>query len=117
MHGNTGKPRGVRGLAAYELALEVSKNTLKLLNDIHAPGDLVDQARRAVISIPLNIAEGAGRTGRDRRYHFTVAYGSGRELAAALDIIRMLGLVDDGKMETLILTLDRLNGMVWGLCR
>ena len=117
MHENTRKPMGVKGLVAYDLALEVTKDTLKLLDHVHAPGDVVDQARRAAISIPLNIAEGAGRIGRDRKYHFTIAYGSGRELAAALDIIRVLGKVDEAKIETLSRMLDRVNGLVWRLCR
>ena len=41
--------------------------------------DLADQARRAMASVPLNLAEGAGRAGRDRVYHFRIAYGSVKE--------------------------------------
>src|SRR5262249_275778 len=45
---------------------------------------LGDQAKRAAMSIVLNISEGNRRTGGDRPYHFTVAAGSTAELRDAL---------------------------------
>ncbi len=110
-------PKGTRGLAAYELSVELAVNTLKILKTVHGPADLVNQAQRAVISIPLNIAEGAGRRGRDRSYHFTVAYGSGQELMAALEVVQDLELADDAKISDLCELLDRVNRVVWGLCK
>ena len=110
-------PRGTRGLAAYELAMQVAENTLKMLDNLHAPGDLNSQTRRAVISIPLNVAEGAGRRGKDRSYHFSIAYASGQEVMAALELIRRLNLVDQSEIDTLIRLMDRVNALVYGLMR
>lgn len=48
-----------------------------------------DQLRRASLSIPLNIAEGAGRFTRpDRRNFYVIARSSVFEVVAILDILR-----------------------------
>ena len=109
-------PKGTRGLVAYELVIKLVKDTLNMLDEIHGPGDLVSQARRAVISIPLNIAEGSGRRGNDRSYHFSIAYGSAKEVQAVLEIIRVLGLVEHTRIDALLTLSDRVNGLIWGLC-
>ena len=109
--------KGIRGLVAYEQASETCIAILNALKSVRAPGDLKNQIQRAVISIPLNIAEGSGRHGGDRKYHFSVAYGSGREAMAGLELIRGLGLMDKAKIADLIARLDRVNRLVWGLQR
>jgi len=53
---------------------------------------LADPLRRASLSIPLNIAEGAGKSGTADRRRFTeIARGSAMECAAILDACRVLG--------------------------
>jgi len=57
---------------------------------------LADQLRRAAISIPLDIAEGAGEFSRkDKRRFYRIALRSATESAAILDVCRRLEL-DDG---------------------
>ncbi len=41
---------------------------------------IADQVIRSASSVPANLAEGAGRSGRDRMHHFRVAYGSAKEV-------------------------------------
>ena len=56
-------------------------------------GELRSQMMRAAISIPSNIAEGAGR-GSDREFKrfVGIALGSCRELETQLGIVQQLGL-------------------------
>ena len=52
---------------------------------------LADQLRRASVSIPLNIAEGNGKTGiADRKRFFSIARGSANECGAILDALIVL---------------------------
>jgi four helix bundle protein len=82
------------------------------------PGDVADQAMRALISVVNNIAEGSGReTVGDQRRHYAIARGSANEAGAALNIIRRCGMIDDRSHEAirsrLIRVVQMLNKMIW----
>jgi len=72
-------------LDVYRLAVEldglVAESLPRRGNKI-----LRDQLERAVVSIVLNIAEGAGR--RSQRRFYSMARGSATETAAAMDLLR-----------------------------
>ena len=52
---------------------------------------VISQFNRAAISIPLNIAEGYRRRGdKERRQFFFIAFGSGAEVEALIDICKDL---------------------------
>ena len=52
---------------------------------------LVSQMRRAVVSIPSNIAEGSRRRGEaEQRQFFCIAYGSTAELETQIEIAKSL---------------------------
>ncbi|MBI4820526.1 MAG: four helix bundle protein [Deltaproteobacteria bacterium] len=52
----------------------------------------------ASLSIPLNIAEGYGKRGKDDRARFyDIARGSAHECGAVLDASRILNLVDEAQ--------------------
>ena len=56
---------------------------------------LSDQLRRAVASIPLNLAEGAGEFApADKARFYRMARRSATETAAVLDVLAVLGLAD-----------------------
>ena len=58
---------------------------------------ITSQMRRAVISIPSNIAEGSRRkTGKDKCHFYTISFGSGSELETQLEVAKRLsfGIVE-----------------------
>jgi four helix bundle protein len=57
---------------------------------------------RAAVSIPANIAEGYGRSHRGEYvHHLSIAMGSLQELDTHLEIIRRVGMMEGGSLETL----------------
>src|SRR3989344_4639408 len=67
---------------------------------------ITSQFKRAVISIPLNIAEGYRRRGaKERKQFFTIAFGSAAEIESLIDICKNLGVfknIDFSKAESLL---------------
>jgi len=62
---------------------------------------MTDQIRRAVVSVPSNIAEGMGRMSVKERIHFLeIAYGSLTEVTCQLDIAQSLGYITDTELNT-----------------
>lgn len=80
--------------------------------------DLSDQIKRAAMSIPLNIAEGAGkRTKPDCRKYFDNARGSAMECGAAMDVCRVLKLVEEKRAQDAKELLHRIVSMLTKLSR
>jgi four helix bundle protein len=77
---------------------------------------LTSQMRRAAVSIPSNIAEGAARESTAEFLRFLyIARGSLAELETQLLISRDLGYIDD--LEQLLSDLERASGLLNGLIR
>ena len=89
-------------LDVYQRAIEFLALGTDLIRDAkRGDGPLVDQLRRASMSIPLNIAEAAGRTGADDRARFyAIARGSAMECSALLDVCRIQRGYDEAKITT-----------------
>ena len=80
------------GLKVHDLALEAAGIVLRIAVRVPSPlKSLADQAIRAATSVPLNLAEGQGRRGRDRCHHWRIAYGSALEVGSALSLLRAAG--------------------------
>ncbi len=59
---------------------------------------LTSQIRRSSISIPSNIAEGAGRSSRQDYVRFLyISLGSASELETQIEIAKSLGYIDNNK--------------------
>ena len=84
-----------RGARLTHHSLRVWREALELVRVTRAAGirDAVvrDQAHRAAVSVALNVAEGAGRVGKIRLQHFSIARGSVVELVAAFEVAEALG--------------------------
>lgn len=74
---------------------------------------LSSQIRRAVVSIPSNIAEGAGRnTDKDLRHFMTIARGSATELETQLMICEMLRYLSIDDVKPIMILLDEVRRML-----
>ena len=77
---------------------------------------LCDQLRRAVISIPSNIAEGFGRVSTKEKVHFIeIAYGSLMEVSCQLDIAKDLKYLRESDFTTLMLQMEAIARMLSAL--
>jgi four helix bundle protein len=77
---------------------------------------LTSQIRRAAVSIPANIAEGAGRESAREFIHFlSNAQGSASELATELIIACRLGFLSEEAHRELSSELDNIGRMIFGL--
>jgi len=77
---------------------------------------LTDQLRRAVVSVPSNIAEGNGRDSDRSALQFClIAHGSLREVETQITIAHRLGYIDDGRFLRLRACCDDTGGPLRGL--
>ena len=85
-------------LRVYKESKELVKSVYRLLEKFpkYETYTLGDQLRRAVVSVPSNIAEGSGRFSIKEKIHFIeIAYGSLTESLCQLDIAHDLEYISD----------------------
>ena len=108
--------RAHHNLLAWQEAIQLVKATYTLTRPFPREEQfgLTAQMRRAAISVPSNIAEGAARSSRKEFVHFLVlARGSLSELETQLVIARELAyVVDSTDVEALM---DRVFRLIAGL--
>jgi four helix bundle protein len=106
-------------LDVYQCSVAFAALAVEIATSIpRGQGALRDQLRRAAFSVPLNVAEAAGRTSdADAARHYAIARGSAMECAAVLDIVRCLGVLADDRYQHGIELLARSVSMLTRLCR
>jgi|SRR5882724_2527967 len=79
---------------------------------------LTSQIRRAAVSVPANIAEGAGRkSGKEFSHFLSNAQGSASELATELLIAKKLGYLNEDGYQMGATELDNIGRIIVGLSR
>ena len=77
---------------------------------------LCDQLRRAVISVPSNIAEGSGRTSaKDQAHFFEMAFGSLMEVDCQIDIAQDLSYVSLDEHEEVTVQISKVAALLSGM--
>lgn len=77
---------------------------------------LCDQIRRAVVSVPSNIAEGSGRMSVKEKIHFLeVAFGSLMETFCQMQIARDLEYISDEQILNVKAKVLQISKMLTGL--
>ncbi|MBK9161538.1 MAG: four helix bundle protein [Nitrosomonadales bacterium] len=109
-----GKPH--EQLDAWKFAMQLVKAVYQLTADfpVEERYGLAQQMRRAAVSIPSNIAEGAGRNGAKEYLHFIgISRGSLAELETQLQLAVMLDFVSSE--HTAFDLADRTGKLLTGL--
>ena len=65
--------------------------------------------------MPANLAEGHGRSGRDRLHFWRIAYASAKEADSHLRLLEKAGAINGAKAERAIQDFDEVRAMTWRL--
>ena len=105
----------IKDLIVYQKAKQMVIDVYKLLEQFldSERFALCGQLRRAVVSIPSNIAEGMGRvSGKDQAHFLNIAYGSLMEVYAQLDIAHDLGYVNSETFNQVESDVEEISKMI-----
>jgi four helix bundle protein len=81
-------------LKIYPVILDLVRRLQPLLRVLrHRSSSLAQQMERAIISIPLNTAEGAYSRGKNRQVRLQSAAASARETLACLETAEAMGFI------------------------
>ncbi|MBK9109192.1 MAG: four helix bundle protein [Saprospiraceae bacterium] len=106
-------------LEIYQLIKITNQKVLKYifagsLNDKY----LIDELKRATLSIQLNLAEGTGRfSPKEKKHFFTVARSSAFECVAILDVLKGMRMIDDALFEDFYQAYEQISKMLLGMYR
>ncbi len=111
----------------YYKKLDIWNESIELVSDVYKltqkfPREeiysLTSQIRRSSVSIPSNIAEGAGRNGKNEFINFLgIAGGSCCELDTQLILAQRLGYIKTEEIKIVFDRLDHIQRMVINLIR
>lgn len=105
-------------MKAWQEARKLVVEVYQLLDDFpnFEKYALCDQIRRAIVSVPSNLAEGSGRVSLKEQLHFyEISYGSLMETYNQLMIAADLDYIDEDSLETLRPKIDVVARMLNGL--
>jgi four helix bundle protein len=104
------------GLIAHRKALEAAGIAISMVLRVPAPlRSIADQVVRAASSVPANLAEGHGRSGRDRLQCWRIAYGLAKEVDTHLRLLVAAGAVEAGAARRALGLLDEVRAITWRL--
>ena len=107
-----------KNLEAYKESKTLVKQVYALLKKFPKEEQyaLCDQLRRAVISVPSNIAEGSGRYSAKEQLHFIeIAYGSLLEVECQLDIAHDIKYISDDEYSSAENQIGKVASLLSGL--
>lgn len=105
-------------LLAWKKAKELTIAIYPLISKFpkHEQFALSSQIKRAVISIPSNIAEGSGRASNKEKIHFLeIAFGSLTETYCQLLIARDLGYIHQEELSSISPLFQEVSRLMSGL--
>jgi len=112
--------KSYRDLKVWQRSCDLAENVYAITRSFpkHELYGLVSQMRRAAVSVPSNIAEGAGRQGATEYLRFlSIACGSLAELRTLVELARRFQYVAAEKADQLDTDIDEISKMLYGLRR
>jgi len=101
---------------AHTKAIEAAGIAIKLVSGLPIRlRSLTDQVVRSASSVPANLAEGLGRSGKDRAYHWRIAYGSAREVDSHLQLLVDANAIDTQLASSARELFDEVRAIIWRL--
>ena len=109
-----------RNLDAWKKSMDLVETIYQI--STYFPADerygLSSQIKRAAISVPSNIAEGAGRRTNAEFINFlSIAIGSLSELDTQIELAKRLKFIDDNTYISANDQIDSCKGLIFGLRR
>jgi four helix bundle protein len=107
-------------LDAWKIAIDLVSEVYRATESFPAREvySLTSQIRRAAISVPSNIAEGAGRhTQKEFVNYLHMAQGSLSELDTQIEIAKKLGYLSGSAWAKIDVQMERIDKMLSGLIR
>ena len=107
-------------LSVWKRAVDLSVDLIKLANSFPKKYQfsLGGQLRRASLSIPTNIAEGAGRgLVKDQANFYRIAKGSVYEVVSILAVAQKLGLISNRQFQSFYDETNQIAAMLTGLMK
>ena len=103
-------------LIAHEKALDAAGDAIALVMRVPTPlKSIADQVIRSANSVPANIAEGHGRSGRDRLRFWRIAYASAKEVDSHLRLLARAGAINCDKANRAREAFDEVRAITWRL--
>ena len=103
-------------LVAHEKAVVAAGIAIALVVKVPAPlKSIADQVIRSASSVPANLAEGHGRTGRVRSNHWRIAYASAKEVDSHLRLLAHANAINRSRAREALVAFDRVRAMTWRL--
>jgi four helix bundle protein len=103
-------------LIVQHKAVEAAAMAIRLVMRVPGPlKPIADQVIRSASSVPANLAEGHGRSGRDRAHHWRIAYASAKEFDSHLCLLSLSGAIPPGKAGAASQLFDEVRAMTWRL--
>ena len=103
-------------LIAHEKALEAAGDAIALVMRVPAPlKSIADQVIRSASSVAANLAEGHGRSGRDRLHFWRIAYASAKGVDSHMRLLVQAGAINRTKTVKALSTFDEVHAMTWRL--
>ena len=113
-------PRHHQDLVVWQRSIDLAVSTYPLVRGFPLEDRIAigAQIRRAAISVPANIAEGAGRVHRRDSVQFrSFSRGSVEEVVTLLEMARRLELAKSKELVTIDELLDHIRKMLTALMR